>query len=109
MAMQRISTMTLGFVLIFIGAQLNIIESYTMTPRMANFLSADGIAVEPAAVTAQNKAPYYQASWQNVSSAAAVNNPPGSREIVLPGWLCWPVLFLGAVVLLQGVSMARAG
>jgi len=37
--MNRTVVMTLGFLLVFFGIQLNVVDSYTLTPRMANFLS----------------------------------------------------------------------
>ena len=37
--MRRTSIMATGFVLIFLGIQLNLVETYTLTPRFSNFLS----------------------------------------------------------------------
>ena len=31
--------MTLGFLLVFFGIQLNAVDSYVLTPRVANFVS----------------------------------------------------------------------
>ena len=38
--MRRTSIMAAGFVLIFIGIQLYLVETYTLTPRFSNFLSS---------------------------------------------------------------------
>ena len=43
--MRRTSIMTLGLVLIFIGIQLNLVDTYVLTPRFSNLL-ADHATVE---------------------------------------------------------------
>ena len=124
--MSRTKLMSFGFLLIFIGIQLHIVQSFTLTPRVSNFLN-DGLQQNPNLVggpgyAPQNPAapfdanrqnynsPYYQASYSNqaaYSNPAAVARPAstfgtGNRTIVPPRWICWPVLFLGAVFILQG-------
>jgi len=105
--------MALGFFLIFVGIQLNVVERYVMTPRTANLLSATGTAAStlnpPAdyslpANTAYNS-PYYQASYQTPATTSSYL--PASRELRPPRWLCWPVLFLGAVILISGITSRR--
>jgi hypothetical protein len=102
--------MILGFVLVLIGIQLYLIQSYELTPRFSNFLSEHGhVAQAPSIQQATNNSPYYQASYPN----ANYNQPIASitagnlRTITPPVWLCWPVLFLGAVVFLHGVAKPR--
>ncbi|MFK7768839.1 MAG: hypothetical protein AB8B55_16585 [Mariniblastus sp.] len=138
--MRRTSTMTMGFVLIFIGIQLNLVETYVLTPRFSNFLSENraldltGQTQSPfmnqAAAVNSNRpmnfdpqlnanqnnpnapynSPYYQASFANgqmvapFSSAANLGQP---KTFSPPKWLCWPALFLGAVLFLQGLSIPR--
>lgn len=107
--------MALGFFLVFLGIQLNVVERYVMTPRTANLMSADGdlrsafrqpvdngVIVNPA-----NNSPYYQTSYQTPVTAPAYSTSPISREIRPPRWLCWPVLFLGAVILINGLTLRR--
>jgi len=115
--MHRFNTMAFGFFLIFLGIQLNVVERYVMTPRTANFMSADGdlrsAFQQPVGsngiVNPANNSPYYQASYQapNAAIAPAYSTSPISREIRPPRWLCWPVLFLGAVILLNGLAVRR--
>lgn len=108
--------MTLGFVLIFFGIQLNVVDSYVMTPRMSHFLS-DNFSNNPPLVRPEtninlppniNQPPFTQASYgQQAATAiprpvAAFANVP-SRVIRPPGWFGWPVMFLGAVFFLNGV------
>jgi hypothetical protein len=113
--------MTLGFVLIFVGIQLNLVETYVLTPRVSSFLSEhassnptdlannDGLLGN----NSSYNSPYYQASYPNGSgllnrgnvAAPAIFGRP--KTITPPSWICWPVLFLGTVVFLHGFSMRR--
>lgn len=119
--MRRTSIMTLGFVLIFVGIQLNLVETYVLTPRFSNFLmeNASQLDSQPlvtsAAQNSNNPAynsPYYQAAFPTRSREF---NPPHSsamglgvpKTVSTPGWLCWPILFLGTVVFLHGLSSQR--
>lgn len=127
--------MTLGFVLIFIGIQLNLVDTYVLTPRFSSFLSehasptqpqgyVNGLinpnsgVVDPAvAQNALQSSPFYQASYpgvqsNNVAMSGPVNRPvvpnyAAPKVVTPPSWLCWPVLFLGTVVFLHGFSMRR--
>ena len=124
-AMRRTSTMAIGFILIFIGIQLNLVETYTLSPRFSNFLSAHTRA-RPASnfnngnglipnTGFQNpnfnqaNSPYSQASFQNGNNSllpqpALVPSYGPPKVIRPPSWICWPVLFLGTVVFLHGFS-----
>jgi len=111
MAMRRGTTMTLGFVLILIGIQLNVVQSYELTPRFSNFLSESGSIQgdRQASLNQPFNSPYYQASFENTSFNQPANLPvPAPMKVIsIPNWVCWPVLFLGAVVFLHGVSKPR--
>lgn len=117
--MNRTSLMSTGFLLIFLGIQLHVVESFTMTRRVSNFLSdnfsGDPNELAPAATVAvpnfdnngQNyNSPYYQASYGNtqVPFSAPAAFQPANRVINPPRWICWPVLFMGAVLILQGLT-----
>jgi len=118
-SMRRTSTMTLGFVLIFLGIQFALVDSYLLTPRIVNFMSQDGRfaqvaspAAAPIGQTAQNpysQSPYSQVGYQAPSQLPPVltSAPLANRTITPPRWLCWPLLFCGTVVLLQGVAKPR--
>ncbi len=129
--MRRTSTMTLGFLLIFIGIQLNLVETYVLTPRVSNFLTANGSsrfnsnasAINPASNGIVNvnpqfnrqpgiqnspyNSPYYQASFPQAQFEPIANVGP-AKTFSPSKWLCWPVLFFGAVLLLQGFSFRRS-
>jgi hypothetical protein len=112
--------MSAGFLLIFMGIQLHVVESFTMTRRVSNFLSdnfsgnpdqlasAAPVGMPNFDANAQNyNSPYYQASYANNArqlQPAAVFQPR-NRVINPPRWICWPVLFMGAVLILQGLLL----
>lgn len=125
--MSRTVMMTIGFLLIFAGIQLHLVESYVLTPRITAFLSdkfsnQQAIANPLYATNAQQangfpanppNSPYRQAGYQNPINVAANTAPLIGRNIVgasgvqsrvisPPHWVCWPVIFLGAVILLNG-------
>jgi len=131
--MRRTSIMATGFILIFIGIQLNLVETYTLTPRFSNLLSEhasvrpnpnnssinlfnpqlnpnNGFTVQN---FAQNNSPYSQASFPNRNNGGGLSpqqplqtfGPP--KVIRPPSWISWPVLFLGTVGFLHGLSMRR--
>lgn len=112
--MRRTSIMTLGLVLIFIGFQLNLVDTYVFTPRFSNLL-ADYAIVEREVVAAGAPAEvrsssYYQASYSNNNRAKSKPGKPSlgsQKKITTPTWLCWPILFLGTVVFLNGASNRR--
>ena len=106
--------MTLGFVLIFLGIQFALVDSYLLTPRIVNFLSDEGqfAQVIPPPQAAQNQfqqSPFSQVGYQGPDSLSATltGAPTAQRTITPPRWLCWPLFFLGTVVLIHGISKPR--
>ena len=110
--------MTIGFLLLFVGLQLNLVESYVLTPRMTEFFS-DKFTQDPTAGFgpagpiasgngyAAGSNPYAQASYGSATVNPASRSsfqvtPNGNRVIQPPRWICWPVIFLGAVLFLNG-------
>ena len=116
--MGRTSLITAGFLLIFMGIQLNVVKSFTMTRSISNFLN-ENFSGDPGELNVaspipspqfdtkqQNyNSPYYQASYGNNTAQFQRPTPVGigGRTIHPPHWICWPVLFFGAVLLLQGI------
>ena len=107
--MRRTKIMTIGFVLIFLGIQLNLIESYELTPRFSNFLSETGDASFPTSLNEPVNTPYYQAAFRSQPKFGSAGVTPGYlKTITPPKWICWPVLFLGTVVFLHGFAKRRS-
>ena len=124
--MSRTATMATGFFLVLAGLQLYLVESFTMTPRVSHFFNDKFTQQYPSAVPSfQNNvaasgnfsapgqnynSPYYQASYSQPNGNQIASSGPvapissGQSTIVPPRWICWPVLFLGAFLLLQGAT-----
>lgn len=112
--MNRTVVMTLGFLLVFFGIQLNVVDSYVLTPRMANFLS-DQFQEAPAIQNSiidpnqQQPGPFAQAGY-SADDQRVFQIPPSTganRVIRPPGWIGWPIMFLGAVFFLNGVTIRK--
>ena len=112
-SMRRTSTMTLGFVLIFLGIQFALIDSYVLTPRVVNFVSDQGqfAQVVPPQVDPNQyqQSPFSQVAYQAPNQVSPVLGSivPAQRTITPPRWLCWPLFFFGTVVLIHGLSKPR--
>ena len=98
--MQRTNIMTWGFVLIFLGAQLAVVDSVLLTPRVSNFLSdqgrrTEGFAAAPAGINNPfSQAGFNASSGNNRSVANASSGLGGQQSISPPDWLCWPIRLL---------------
>jgi len=111
--MNRTVVMTLGFLLVFFGIQLNVVDSYVLTPRMANFLH-DKLPEAPAIQTNiidsnQQPGPFAQAGYSPTNqNAFRVPASTGANRVIRPpGWIGWPIMFLGAVFFLNGVTIRK--
>ena len=98
--MSRIKMMAIGFVLVMLGLQLNFVESYELTPRFTNFLSEHG-QLSTGNGTYPNQPLFRQTSFGQGASPYPIQQV---RVITPPKWMCWPVLFCGAVLVLQGAA-----
>ncbi|QEG20867.1 hypothetical protein [Mariniblastus fucicola] len=111
--MNRTVVMTLGFLLVFFGIQLNVVDSFVLTPRMTNFLSdqlADAPAIPNSVVSpSQQPGPFTQAGYSNgdPNTYRTPVSPRANRVIHPPGWIGWPIMFLGAVFFLNGVAIRK--
>jgi hypothetical protein len=100
--MTRMKMMTFGFVLMMFGVQLNLVESFELTPRFSLFLSEHGSSSnQPTVQPVGNSNPYLQASFDR-SSPPVTTLASKTTIISPPKWLCWPALFFGTVLVLQG-------
>jgi hypothetical protein len=100
--MKRMKMMTLGFVLAMFGIQLNFVESFELTPRFSLFLSEQGSLPQPPnALPGSHSNPYLQASFDRTAETLATVTHK-TTVISPPKWLCWPAMFFGTVLVLQG-------
>ena len=129
--MSRSSIMTNGILLVLLGFQLNLVDTYVMTPQFTGFwnerFSGPLFAEETAApqVAQQESsgfmssfgfgnsnndpsAPVSQASFsQDKNSSSATVSEDSLKKFTPPSWLCWPLIFLGAVLFLHGAAFGR--
>lgn len=111
--MNRTVMMTLGFLLVFFGIQLNVIDSFVLTPRMTTFLSdqfseEDGGLVRAVPMGDPNQpTPYAQVGYVPTPGLAMPAALEENRVIRPPSWIGWPIMFLGAVFFLNGVAVKR--
>ncbi len=116
--------MTVGILMIFCGFHFRIVESFVLTPEVTKFMDeqSDGLEIGGDTYT-QNVAgggynngsmftpTYQQAStygapaWQNagygVPAAAGILS---RKTLTPPTWLGWPVICVGSVLFLFGIT-----
>jgi hypothetical protein len=82
-----------GLVLLLLGIQFRLIDSVSLTPQCANFLSsrANHMAIAGSA----------PGVVENAEATA------GSRQVRLPESLGWALLSLGSVLILHSLAMKR--
>jgi hypothetical protein len=110
--------MTLGFLLVFFGIQLNVVDSFVLTPRMTTFMSDQfsenspvansSPAIIPNQLGTNNQAPYSQVAYSASTAASPTPIALGPNRVIRPpGWIGWPIMFLGAVFFLNGVAIRK--
>ena len=139
--MSRSSIMTTGIVLILVGIQLNLVETYVMTPRFTKFwnerftaplYTTEDVIQDPSGRIAYRApstptAPGYsnypfsagryqdytsgtpalQASWAQRASSQPKTAAGTQKQVTPPSWLCWPIIFMGAVIFLHGATLGK--
>lgn len=112
--MGRSSILTIGFLLVMIGVQLNMVDTYTLTSSATQFLHerlADPAQTAQSTQSNYNNynrysnSTYYQASFPARGSYQdpAIRRP--GKQFTPPTWMCWPVLFMGIVMVLHGAAL----
>ena len=134
--MSRSSIMTNGVLLILLGIQLNLVDTYVMTPQFTTFWNerfSDPAEIANDAMTGitnnnnrfgnnypfnrgfnapnyqnyTNGTPAFQASFPNKQFAQG-NVLAAQKRVTPPTWCCWPFIFLGAVVFLYGAALGKS-
>jgi hypothetical protein len=98
--------MTLGLLLIMIGAQLYCVRSYHLTPKASTFLKQRINEVEGTIADASESSPrFFNTGFLTQNSARS--NAAATSEITPPSWLKWAALFAGTVIFLQGAVLPK--
>ncbi len=115
--MSRSAILTIGFLLVMIGVQLNMVDTYTLTPQATQFLRerlADNAQTAGSPASSYNynnsyntyqTSPYYQTSYPSRGIFGQSFQPPPGKQFTPPTWLCWPVIFMGVVMVLHGAAL----
>ena len=111
--------MMIGFLLIFIGIQLNLVRTYTLSPSATKFWNEnledlEDVVQVPTVGNGRITTPFSQASYgtqQNYGSVQPRMSVPtmlgGPKQITPPDWLCWPFIFIGAASAFYGLVLRR--
>jgi hypothetical protein len=119
--------MTSGLVLLLVGVQLNMVETLVLSRTATVFLNErlsdpfESLEVDrggfmglnsPSQRYSQNnygsKSPgFFNAGFSNQKLADTVSYLGPQRTITPPPWLCWPIIFSGAVTFLYGAALGR--
>lgn len=117
--------MTVGFLMIYSGFHFRVVESFVLTPQATKFLNdqQDGFELTGSVINQPNDRvttnsaggflPSYQSpgngsNWSLASaSKPAADNEVGKKIITPPNWMGWPMIYLGAVVALFGMTMQK--
>ena len=107
--MGSIRVMTIGFLLIFFGAQLYAVKSYQLSPQVAKFVKDRmGELNESAEEVRSASTPSFLPTVFNGSGAA--QTPAGLVSAPVfrpPSWLRWALLFSGVVLVLHGATLSK--
>jgi hypothetical protein len=117
--MNQSKIMVTGFLLIFVGIQLNLVQTYTLSPSATRFWNEnledlpDELVPVPAVVNGPEPGPFSQASYgtpqnyQAIQPQMSVPAISGPKQITPPDWLCWPFIFIGAASVFHGLVLRR--
>ena len=111
--MSRTTTLTIAFLLLFLGVKLRLVQSYHLTPAATQFWIE---RIEDPEIVARNNlqqfvpnnrfnSNFQQASYPTFGVNQNLAMP--QKVVTPPQWVCWPVFFLGAFMLLNGMSMSK--
>jgi len=119
--------MTVGFLMIFCGFHFRVVESFVLTPQATKFLNdqQDGFELTGSVISEQNDRvatnsaggflPSYQTAgngpnWSLASSQKPTSGGEVSKKVITPpNWMGWPMIYLGAVTALFGMTMQKNG
>lgn len=117
--------MTVGFLMIFCGFHFRVVESFVLTPQATKFLNEqqDGFELTGSVISEQNDRvttnatggflPSYQSAgsgsnWSLASASKPVDSGEVSKKVITPpNWMGWPMIYLGAVTALFGMTMQK--
>jgi hypothetical protein len=101
--------MTIGFLLVFFGAQLYAVKSFQLSPKVAKFVKDRMGELNDAAETAPaNRPPSIFPTGFNSSLPSTATGLAAAPVIQPPSWLRWAFLFSGVVLVLHGATLSKS-
>ncbi len=91
----------IGLVLLFLGIQFKMVESYVLTEDAAKFVAKRLGKDKPD--------PNAGVVQQSFASAAMASPAPQYRTFQPPTWLGWALISVGAVLILHSLAMGKPG
>ncbi len=96
MEINRNQYFMMGLLLLFIGIQLRLVDSYVLTDKATTFLSE-----------------HFQKGADPVADGATrllrAAGPPMRKIVRPPDWLGWCLMSIGSVLILHSLAMPRPG
>jgi hypothetical protein len=97
MEMNRNHYFMIGLILLLIGLQFRLVQSFQLTTESTRFIN-EKIKKKPAV------------SQSPLLSIFPSNNVPGAKTTIRPPkWLGWSLISIGAVLVLQSLGMKKPG
>ena len=85
-----------GLLVLFLGIQFRMIDSYVLTEKATHFL-------------AQQQGTKTQATTTQLSQLFPAAGPPIRKVVRPPEWIGWALISVGAVLILHSLSMKGPG
>ncbi len=98
----------LGLVILAVGLQLRMVNSYLLTPEATKFLAEQW----PAEEEEEEEKPVTEATPEMIVQASAAGLPqvkPQQKTIAPPQWLGWALVSIGSVLILHALALRAPG
>jgi len=86
-----------GLILVLFGIQLRLVHSYLLTPESTRFV----------AERIERKKPITR--YEPLATLMTITSPTPRKTIVPPRWLGWSLISVGAVLVLNALTMKKPG
>jgi hypothetical protein len=118
--------MTVGFLMIFSGFHFRVVESFVLTPEATKFLNEqhDGLELTGSVIDQAGSRPLANngsflsqnqfasqsgsPTWNTAGYVRPTTEKIGEQKVVTPpNWMGWPMIYVGAILTLFGLTMQK--
>lgn len=99
MELNRNQFFMIGLVVLLLGIQLRVVDSYTLNQRLADEIAKRRSPTPVSASFASSNDPF----------VTPVVQPAFSRNLDPPGWLGWALISVGGVLICHSLAMRKPG